>query len=75
MGGEDEAPPLPRFPEFEDESDGVRFNMTYTWPCNWVNSLENDPFRWNDGRHTAIIAAPRFPAGPDTPGLRHRGPS
>ncbi len=42
--GEGDAPPLPRFPEFEDESDGVRFNMTYTWPCNYMNSLENDPF-------------------------------
>jgi 5,5'-dehydrodivanillate O-demethylase len=42
--GEGDPPPLPRFPEFEDEADAVRFNMTYTWPCNYFNSLENDPY-------------------------------
>jgi 5,5'-dehydrodivanillate O-demethylase len=44
--GEGEPPPLPRFPEFEDEADGIREAYTYPipWPMNVFNSLENDPF-------------------------------
>src|SRR4051794_6499322 len=42
--GEDAPPPLPRFPELEDESEGVREVYTYTWPCNYFQALENDPF-------------------------------
>src|SRR3954471_19917640 len=32
--GDDTPPPLPRFPELDDESEGVREVYTYTWPCN-----------------------------------------
>ncbi len=28
----------------EDESVGVRENYTYSWPCSYFNSLENDAF-------------------------------
>lgn len=41
--GEGEPPPLPRFPAFEDDANGVLEVHTYTWPCNWENSIENDP--------------------------------
>ena len=41
--GDGEPPPLPRFPEMEDEAQGVREAYTYTWPCNYFQSLENDP--------------------------------
>jgi 5,5'-dehydrodivanillate O-demethylase len=41
--GEGEPPPLPRFPEFEDESVGVREVFSYTWPCNFFNVIDNDP--------------------------------
>jgi len=39
--GEGEPPPLPRFPELEE--DGMRIVETYSWPCNFFNSLDNDP--------------------------------
>jgi len=42
--GQEPAPELPRFPEFEDESQGVREAYTYTWPCSYFNALENDSF-------------------------------
>jgi 5,5'-dehydrodivanillate O-demethylase len=44
--GEGEPPPLPRFPEFENEADGIREAYTYgiPWKMNVFNSLENDPF-------------------------------
>jgi 5,5'-dehydrodivanillate O-demethylase len=35
------APPLPRYPEFED--DGVLEASSYVRPCNYFNSLDNDP--------------------------------
>jgi 5,5'-dehydrodivanillate O-demethylase len=42
--GEGDPPPMWHFGGFEDETEGVRENYTYTWPCNVFNSLENDPF-------------------------------
>jgi len=39
--GEGEAPPLPRFEDFE--KGGVSWTETYSRPCNFFNSLENDP--------------------------------
>jgi len=42
--GEGEPPAMLRVPDMEDESQGVRENMIYSWPCNFWNSLENDPF-------------------------------
>jgi 5,5'-dehydrodivanillate O-demethylase len=37
--GEGEAPPLPRYPQFEE--DGVRFIERYTRKCNYFQNLEN----------------------------------
>lgn len=45
--GEDQPPELPRFPQFEDDSDGVRTWNTYTWPCSYLNGYENDSFHVN----------------------------
>jgi 5,5'-dehydrodivanillate O-demethylase oxygenase subunit len=42
--GEGEPPALPRFPELEDDAQGVRDAYTYIWPCNYFQALENDPF-------------------------------
>jgi len=42
--GEGAAPELPRYPEFEDERQGVREVYTYAWPCSYFNALENDSF-------------------------------
>src|SRR5438105_10240221 len=44
--GEGEPRPLTRFPEFEDDDEGVREAYTYgtPWNANVFNSLENDPF-------------------------------
>ena len=42
--GQGDPPPLPRFPVFEDDSLGARDVDTYTWPCNYFNSLENDGY-------------------------------
>src|SRR5439155_439896 len=44
--GEAEAPPLTRFPEFEDSDEGVCEAYSYgtPWNMNVFNSLENDPF-------------------------------
>jgi len=39
--GEDEPPPLPRYPELEEP--GLLLTETYSWPCNFFNSLDNDP--------------------------------
>ena len=39
--GEGEAPPLPRFPDFEEKQIWVE---TYVRPCNFFNNLENEPF-------------------------------
>lgn len=38
--GDGQAPPLPRYPDFEQEGLWVE---TYVRPCNFVNNLENDP--------------------------------
>jgi 5,5'-dehydrodivanillate O-demethylase oxygenase subunit len=42
--GEGDPPEMLRVPDMEDESQGVREVRTYSWPCNFFNSLENDPF-------------------------------
>ncbi len=39
--GEGEPPPLPRFPELEEP--GLQLTEAYSWPCNFFNSLDNDP--------------------------------
>jgi 5,5'-dehydrodivanillate O-demethylase len=39
--GDDEPPPLRRFPNFEGE--GVLSVATYTWPSNFFNNCENGP--------------------------------
>ncbi len=57
--GEDEAPPLPRFPELEDEAQGVREVYTYTWPCNYFQALENDPFHGDWVHRESYLAAGR----------------
>src|SRR5215210_2451076 len=54
--GEGAPPSLPRFPELEDESQGVREVYTYTWPCNYFQALENDPFH-GDWVHRESYAA------------------
>src|SRR4029453_10930796 len=38
--GEGDAPPLPRYPDFEQEDLWVE---TYVRPCNFLNNIENDP--------------------------------
>lgn len=57
--GVEPAPELPRFPEFEDESDGVREAYTYTWPCSYFNALENDAFHGIWVHRDSYIAAGR----------------
>jgi 5,5'-dehydrodivanillate O-demethylase len=59
--GEGEAPELPRFPEFEDEDEGVRECYTYgtPWPMNVFNSLENDPFHGTWVHRESYIASGR----------------
>ncbi|HEX6512622.1 MAG TPA: Rieske 2Fe-2S domain-containing protein [Chloroflexota bacterium] len=42
--GDGTPPPLPRFPEMEDEHQGILDTYTYTWPCSYFNALENDAF-------------------------------
>jgi 5,5'-dehydrodivanillate O-demethylase len=61
--GEGDPPPLPRFPDLEDESQGVRENYTYTWPCNYFNSLENDPYHGLWVHRESYEAAGRAAAG------------
>lgn len=41
--GDGSAPPMWRFPGFEQTDDGVLEVHTYIWPCSYLNSLENDP--------------------------------
>jgi 5,5'-dehydrodivanillate O-demethylase oxygenase subunit len=41
--GDGTPPPLRRFPTFEKDDEGVLEVHTYTWNCNVINSLENDP--------------------------------
>jgi len=59
--GEGEAPPIPRFPEFEDEDDGVREAYTYgtPWHMNVFNSLENDPFHGTWVHRESYVASGR----------------
>src|SRR5690349_18355695 len=59
--GEGEPPDLPRFPEFEDEEDGVRECYTYgiPWTMNVFNSLENDPFHGAWVHRESYIASGR----------------
>jgi 5,5'-dehydrodivanillate O-demethylase oxygenase subunit len=38
--GEGEAPPLPRYPELEDEG-VLEVSEVVVWPCNYFNRLEN----------------------------------
>src|SRR5712692_4079309 len=52
-------PPLPRFPELEDESQGVREVYTYTWPCNYFQALENDPFHGDWVHRESYLASGR----------------
>ncbi|HEY4134395.1 MAG TPA: Rieske 2Fe-2S domain-containing protein [Alphaproteobacteria bacterium] len=47
--GEGDAPPLPRYPEFEKE--GVLTNSTYIRNCNCYNNLESNM----DSLHTAFV--------------------
>jgi 5,5'-dehydrodivanillate O-demethylase oxygenase subunit len=54
--GEGTAPTLPRFPELEDLEQGVREVYTYTWPCNYFQALENDPYH-GDWVHRASYQA------------------
>ena len=61
--GDGEPPLLPRLPDLEDESQGVREVYTYTWPCNYFNSLENDPFHGLWVHRDAYQAAGRAAAG------------
>jgi len=60
--GEGEAPELPRFPELEDDDEGVRENYTYgtPWKMNVFNSLENDPFHGTWVHRESYIASGRI---------------
>jgi 5,5'-dehydrodivanillate O-demethylase len=60
--GEGDAPPLPRFPEFEDEDEGVLEAYTYgtPWNANVFNSLENDPFHGAWVHRESYIASGRI---------------
>src|SRR5581483_775735 len=60
--GEGEPPDLPRFPEFEDDEEGIRENYTYPtpWPMNVFSSLENDPFHGAWVHRESYIAAGRI---------------
>lgn len=57
--GEHPTPLLPRYPEFEDESQGVRDTYTYTWPCSYFNALENDAFHGIWVHRDSYVAAGR----------------
>jgi 5,5'-dehydrodivanillate O-demethylase len=59
--GEGEAPPPPRFPEFEDDDEGVREAYTYgtPWRANVFNALENDPFHGAWVHRESYIASGR----------------
>jgi 5,5'-dehydrodivanillate O-demethylase len=48
--GEGQAPPLPRYPEFEDAG-VVEAEKPVVWPCNFFNRLENSP----DTVHLAFV--------------------
>ena len=41
--GEGAAPPLMRYPEFEDSSRGLLEPLATTIPCNYFNVIDNDP--------------------------------
>ena len=41
--GEGEAPDLPRYPEFEDETRGFNDVTAGSTPCNLFNMIDNDP--------------------------------
>ena len=59
--GEGEPPEFPRFPEFEDEEEGVLEAYTYgrPWNANVFNSLENDPFHGAWVHRESYIASGR----------------
>jgi 5,5'-dehydrodivanillate O-demethylase len=57
--GAPSPPPLPRFPELEDESQAVREVYTYTWPCNYFQALENDPFHGDWVHRESYLASGR----------------
>jgi 5,5'-dehydrodivanillate O-demethylase len=59
--GEGEPPPMWRFPEFEDDDEGVREAYTYgtPWKMNVFNSLENDPFHGAWVHRESYIASGR----------------
>ena len=46
--GEGAAPELPRYRDFEEEGETVLVKRnSYTWPCSFFNSLENDEYHVN----------------------------
>src|SRR6266545_401559 len=59
--GEGEAPEFPRFPELEDEDEGVleAYTYAYPWKMNIFNSLENDPFHGAWVHRESYIASGR----------------
>ena len=59
LGDEATPPSLPRFPELEDESEAVREVYTYTWPCNYFQALENDPFHGDWVHRESYLASGR----------------
>jgi 5,5'-dehydrodivanillate O-demethylase len=61
--GEGEPPPLPRYPEIDGDPTAFRELHTYTWPCNYFNSLENDPYHGLWVHRDAYEAAGRAAAG------------
>jgi 5,5'-dehydrodivanillate O-demethylase oxygenase subunit len=50
---------LPRFPELEALEQGVRDVYTYTWPCNYFQALENDPFHGDWVHRESYVSAGR----------------
>lgn len=54
LGAEDPAPPLPRFAAFEGQDLAT---LTYSWPCSYFNSLENDAIHVNWVHRPSIAAA------------------
>ncbi|HEY7062867.1 MAG TPA: Rieske 2Fe-2S domain-containing protein [Chloroflexota bacterium] len=75
--GDDEPPPLPRYPEFEEP--GALTVQVYTMPCNYFNNLDNGPdevhvcFVHRDTALGAIAEVPRITAEETPYGLVQYG--
>lgn len=59
--GEDPTP-LPRFHNFEPSPESYVYHHTYSWPCSFVNSMENDSYHGNWVHRASYAAIGRLPA-------------